>query len=157
MDSVFGNDFLLGTGIGNFSSRASLFLSGQYLDNQLFFPIVPSEATKELIMSYYSKNNGGMNIFGYDGLSVVNEPFSQYTTMFSEFGLVGFSLFVVWFLSLIYYSIKIKNILLFVVIFFSLLIFIGNNWLEFVSYISLFFLILKYSIIRSKKCIRLQL
>jgi hypothetical protein len=144
MENVFTNDlgpnFYLGLGAGNFSSRSSLFLSGQYLADQMFVPIEPSQETQQHIMPYFNVHKSGMLNNGYDALSVVSEPFSQYTTILSEYGLLGLLIFLALFLYLLFskyrISLEIKAITLL-----ALSVFITNNWLEYPSFAAIFFLL----------------
>jgi hypothetical protein len=135
------NKYMFGVGIGNFSSRASLFLSGQYLENQLFVPVSPSQESRDAILPYFNVRNRGALVNGFDSLSVVSEPFSQYTTVISEYGILGGAIFCSLIIYYLLASRKRKNNLT-VYVLLSTVLFVINSWLEYPSFSAIFFLLL---------------
>ncbi|WP_417842808.1 hypothetical protein [Thalassospira sp.] len=137
----------LGVGGGNFSSRAALTVSGEYLLKQpSFIPVTPSYYTQKYITDIYSKNNYGTFVNGFDGGSMVNEPFSEYITIFTEGGLISLILFLAVFFFIIMFSIRKNDPILLLMIFFSFLVLFTNNWVEYIEFSSSFFLVLSYLI-----------
>lgn len=141
---ISGDEFLWGVGIGNFTSRASLFLSGQYLSDQLLVPVAPSDISKELILPFYNINYRGVEYNGYDSLSVVSEPFSQFTTITSEFGLFGSIIFLLFLSNMFLISIRKNNLLYFSCSALTVILFISNNWFEYASFPAIFYLMYAY-------------
>lgn len=141
---ISGKEFLWGVGIGNFTSRASLFLSGQYLGDQFFVPISPSDISQRLILPFYNINYRGVEYNGYDSLSVVSEPFSQYTTVVSEFGLFGLIILLAFLIILFRTSSRQNNLLYFSCSALTATLFISNNWFEYASFPAIFYLMYAY-------------
>lgn len=141
---ISGKEFLWGVGIGNFTSRASLFLSGQYLGDQFLVPVSPSDISQRLILPFYNINYRGVEYNGYDSLSVVSEPFSQYTTVASEFGLFGLIIFLAFLIVLFRTSSRQNNLLYFSCSTLTAILLISNNWFEYASFPSIFYLMYAY-------------
>ncbi|MQT75615.1 MULTISPECIES: hypothetical protein [Pseudomonas] len=149
-------EFFYGTGIGTFSSRASLFLSGHYLTDQYFIPVSPSELSKILILPYFNTHTPGVLTNGYDSLSIVSEPFSQFTTLVSEYGVFGLLIFILGYTWLILISIRKRNATLFTYYMLSLLFLLINNWLEYSSFTAVFLLLISIETRSTKNIIPIK-
>lgn len=133
--------FLIGLGAGNFSSRAALLLTGQYLSDQSFVPRSASDETQRYISPFFNVHLRGQTVNDYDALSVVSEPFSMYTTMFAEYGLLGVALFLTLF-GYYFLSRKFSNLEVRAFTALAMLFFLINSWLEYPSFPAIFFLLM---------------
>jgi hypothetical protein len=124
---------IVGCGIGNYSSRAALYLSGEYseLANK-FLPLSKSLYTNKYIISLLKSGKKG----------TYNQPFSSIQSIYAELGLLGIFL-VIFFIFILFRKLKIgilfnknKNInsiyfvFLIYIIYVSLMLFF-DNYLEY--------------------------
>ncbi|WP_055666463.1 hypothetical protein [Desnuesiella massiliensis] len=120
----------IGNGVGNYSSRAALTASGYYVSwysyGKPYFKPLISEYTDKYIKP---------SIFAEYGISITEQPVSQYTSIMGEFGIIGFFAFMLFFIKLF---IKGNDINKLTIIYF-LGILLLDNWIEFPK-ISMIFL-----------------
>jgi hypothetical protein len=110
---------LIGNGMGNYSSRAALTVSGYY---------VPWFSNNPFVrISKYTKWYISPEIYSKYGVSQTDTPSSQYITVMGEFGIIGFALILFWIFRILY---KEKSINRLSIIFFSCILLI-DNYLEF--------------------------
>lgn len=96
---------LFGTGIGNYSSRAALLLSGEYLKRQPEgFPVSLSSYTNTIILPLWNRSIWGTEYS--DG--VLNQPFFTLQTVAVEGGLIGMLLLIIVFSRIVNDVIKKK-------------------------------------------------
>ncbi|MCA9836453.1 MAG: hypothetical protein KC422_06050 [Trueperaceae bacterium] len=94
-----------GTGLGHFSSRAALILSGEYLkQHPNYLPVSMSSYTREIIYPLWNKSIWSVQF--QDG--VLNQPFQSLQTLFMEFGPLGFLVLCILYISLYYQIMKKK-------------------------------------------------
>lgn len=132
---------LIGVGIGNYSSRAGLICSGEYLTTEVsWLKPTPSEYTLKYITPLW--NRVITRLGASDG--TINQPFNQYQTLYGEGGLIGLSLFVYFLISLYRYKNKqCKGSYLHLsVIMFSVGIMLADNWLEYPNFAFMFWLLI---------------
>lgn len=143
-------DFLFGTGLGRFSSRSAMILSGGYL-NEGVQHLVPISRTKETFDYIYS--NWNPTIWSEFGGSIMAMPTSSIQAIIIELGLVG--LWFLFFVGKTIYS-KVNRMLLVpkkaaYVLSLSLLgLLITDMWLEYPSLMVHFFLFISITIDQSK-------
>ncbi len=82
--------FLIGNGIGRYSSRAALTCTGKYVNfyNKFFEPSI-SEYTNDYILNRYIKYNL------QQGQGTLYSPFSTIISLQGEFGIIGLLLFLI--------------------------------------------------------------
>lgn len=124
--------FLIGNGIGEYSSRAALTCTGKYINfyNKLFHPSV-SEYTNRYILSRYIKYNLEQK------QGTMYSPYSTIISIQGEFGIIGLLLFLYGIYYLLINSNKNAKTL---ILFFFLSCFI-ENYLEFAKVIFLVYLL----------------
>jgi hypothetical protein len=110
---------LIGNGMGNYSSRAALTVSGYYVPWFSNNPFVK--------ISKYTNWYIHPQIYSQYGVSQTDTPSSQYITVMGEFGIIGIALFLFWIFRILY---KEKSINRLSIIFFSCILLI-DNYLEF--------------------------
>ncbi|MDZ7646836.1 MAG: hypothetical protein U5K54_06465 [Cytophagales bacterium] len=87
---------LFGVGPGNYSSRSAWLVSGEYLLRQpSYIPITPSKVANDYTLSLWSKNLKSETFKGAG--SILQQPFSTWLSVFAEFGLPGFCIFLLTF------------------------------------------------------------
>lgn len=132
---------LIGNGMGNYSSRAALTASGYYVSwysyGKPYFKPLISEYTEKYIKP---------SIFAEYGISVTEHPVSQYTSIMGEFGIIGFFVFISFFIKLFIKGNDINKL----TIFYFLGILLLDNWIEFPK-ISMIFLS-TYFLAKNKFC-----
>jgi len=120
-----------GVGPGNFSSRASALVSGNYLVNQPeYIHVTPAYYAEKYIIPLWQKSVDGS----------ANQPYASWLSVFSEYGILGVSLFMLFFYKFfktlnfiikydnVFYNNICNGIALFSV--FLMIIFFFDNWLE---------------------------
>ncbi|MDJ8959097.1 hypothetical protein ACV3R4_10000 [Clostridium perfringens] len=113
---------LLGAGIGNYSSRTALTLTGEYIESyNSFFVPETTRYTNDYILANWIRDK---NI---DGGGVRNVPWSSIISIMGEFGLVGLIMFFVFFLNLL---LKVKSYKKILILFFLGICFM-DNWVEY--------------------------
>lgn len=129
---------LIGVGIGSYSSRAALILSGEYLRQQPdFIPISLSKETKKFIVPLWNREL----LEDPTKHGVANQPFSTWQSMYGELGLAGiFMLCLVFFQNLKAFSLSnhssnmyqksISNSMKFFT-FYLFFLFFFDNWFEY--------------------------
>jgi hypothetical protein len=123
---------LIGNGMGNYSSRAALTVTGYYVpwfSNNNFIRV--SEYTSQYIRP---------EIYAQYGVSQTDTPSSQYITVMGEFGIIGFALFLFCFFRILYKENSINRLS---IIFFLCILFI-DNYLEFYKIVLIFYSIYYY-------------
>lgn len=90
--SIFGN------GVGSYSSRASYILSGEYLKNQKYIPIIKSKIFEKDLYDIWNKEKLEKNRWAH---GVANQPFSSWVTILGEQGLIGLGFYSIIFIWLI--------------------------------------------------------
>lgn len=135
---------LIGVGGGNYSSRAAMITSNEYLSGISFS--FPSKSISEFSNKYIlPKWNKELLSKGYNE-GIANQPFSSVISIFAETGIIG----VVLFISILYriYKIEVKkssrynNLVGQFSIFFTLILFI-DNYLEYGTFIAIFWVCLE--------------
>lgn len=119
---------IIGTGVGNYSSRTALTCTGYYIGfyNKLF-PTEISMYTRDYILQDYT------NVLAHK-LSTLNTPFSSIITIQGEFGFIGTLLFLKGLIEILKNSNKLQKM---IVLFFVSILFI-ENYIEFAKVISIF-------------------
>jgi len=127
---------LFGFGPGGYASRASWLLSGSYLENQSYIPVVPSDPWEAYLQDLWNPTIVRQFVWRQ---GVANQPFSTWLSILGEFGIVGLGLFI-WLLTrvLIRYHRAAANhpndptakisIMIILLMAFS---FLFDNWLEY--------------------------
>lgn len=134
-----------GVGAGNFSSRAAMIVSGEYLLNQPWFiPVTPSTQTEQYITNIYSKINYGEDVMGFDGGSMVSEPFSQYLSVLAENGILGLLALIAVLYILFRKSVVSSDIYMLTFVCFVAVLLFTNAWLEYVEFSVIFYFGLAY-------------
>ncbi|SFA80845.1 hypothetical protein [Clostridium frigidicarnis] len=118
---------LKGAGLGCYSSRAALTSSGYYANwyNKLKLPIYNGQYMRKYIKP---------RLYSRYGLSVVDQPTSQYISIMGEFGYIGFIMFIA---LLVIFFIKSPNNRL-TIIYLAMILTI-DNWFEYPKLSILFF------------------
>lgn len=120
-------------------------VSGEYLSNQPFFiPVTPSKEMRVNILNVWNRDMYDKIVGGSIGNSMINEPFNQHLTIFSEGGIFAYIGLLVFLYCIFKYSNKNKipaGILLF---FFISTIFLTNNWFAFPNFAMVFWLTIRY-------------
>lgn len=124
----------IGLGPGQYSSRASLIRSGEYLNQSLPFiqPTITQEANNYILSlwKYFlaTRPNGGSSFF----------PFYSWLSLYAEFGIFGFIIFIIFSLYFILRMLKMSsklypqmNLWIPVLFLFVLLLGIQDNYWEF--------------------------
>lgn len=147
MDTYFNipsQDFkflLIGNGVGNYSSRAALTVSGNYIGiyNKFLEPDVSEYSQKYIIDKLYGDKAQEELYFS---ASVLGTPLSIYITIMGEFGFIGLGVFI--FIVIILFK-EINRYQRYILSCF-LLMCIFDNWIEFakVSLIFSFIMALLY-------------
>lgn len=133
----FSSDFnlIFGYGFGQYSSRASLIASGEYLRSQIsFIPIFISPIMQEYLIPYWNKSIWSVQF--QDG--VMNQPFFSILSIFTELGVLGFILSLLGLFFSIRYTLRIikkykrRSAFAFfaIICVFPFLLF-TDNWLEY--------------------------
>ncbi len=79
-------NFLVGAGMGNFSSRITFSAAGEYVR---WYPRKYLHRTKEFTKNHYQLWNANLIIDKFQG-GTSNQPFSVYNQMLGEYGIIGF-------------------------------------------------------------------
>lgn len=108
----------VGEGIGRYSSRAAITMSGDYIDAIQWIDM--SEYTEKYIYPLFYKSK-------VQNIGTASMPFSEICTIAGELGFIGLFLFIMVFLSKYRKSDKFQKMLLLVVIF----ILLFDNYMEF--------------------------
>lgn len=118
---------LKGAGMGCYSSRAALTSSGYYANwyNKLNLPIYNGQYMRKYIKP---------RLYSRYGLSVVDQPTSQYISIMGEFGYIGFIIFIS---LLIMFFVKSPNNRL-TIIYLAMILTI-DNWFEYPKFSVMFF------------------
>ncbi|MCB4790695.1 MAG: hypothetical protein LHV68_02295 [Elusimicrobia bacterium] len=128
---------LFGVGPGNYSSRASAIVSGNYLVHQpKVIPVTPSYYAKKYIMPLWPK---------YSADGVANQPYSTWLSIYGELGFIGMFMVIILFIKLIKtlnsYS-KIESAYdnkaadgLVIFTLYLVILFLFDNWLEYPQFI----------------------
>jgi lysophospholipase L1-like esterase len=117
----------IGNGMGNYSSRAALTVSGYY---------VPWFSENEYVRaSYYTKRFIKPDIYTHYGISQTDTPSSQYISIMGEFGYIGFFFFMFWLMRPLFRD-KSVNRLSIIFLMFALLI---DNYLEYYKVVLILF------------------
>lgn len=136
--------FVFGNGIGQYSSRAALTCTGEYITyyNKLFSPSV-SSYTQNYILGRYIRYNI------VEGQGTLYSPFSTIITIQGEYGILGSIVFLIFLLKMWKKSSKnSRNFILF--FFFSCFI---ENYLEFSKIMFMVFLIYFLNLKKDKNII----
>lgn len=89
------DNFIFGSGGGKYSSRTAFLTSGDYVS---WFPENYSYMSTDFERDHYSLWNSKLLSLPYmDGTA--NQPFSFYNKIFGEYGILGFSIFIFFYLS----------------------------------------------------------
>lgn len=127
--------FLIGSGMGQYSSRSALICMGNYVDlYDKYFNKSISKYTEEYIYPIFEKNKT-------DNLGVEDEPYSSIISIMGEFGIVGIFMLVAFFIKLLNSG---KDVSKLIIIFFFGMLFI-DNWLEYAKIAYIFWLSFFYS------------
>ncbi|NLK53553.1 MAG: hypothetical protein GX293_01630 [Bacteroidales bacterium] len=138
---------ILGVGGGNYSSRAAFMTGGQYLQpsNPWYVPVTPSRFYNRYMSPLFEKRFLYKTIGNVSSRSMINTPFSQIQTIFSEGGLL--SLIILFALSIMCIRIYLRKMsrmyLIAIILFFSLLLI--DNWLAFPNFAFLFWVTLFFN------------
>lgn len=93
--SQYPQTFIIGTGPGNYSSRAAWIVSGIYLTNHpSYIPITPSKVAKEYSIPFFEDIVNGAR---WGAGSIVHQPFSSWTAILIETGIPGLLLIALFF------------------------------------------------------------
>lgn len=84
---------LIGSGVGNYDSRAALICTGEYVDfyNSLFKPSVGKYTQKYIFEAVRLAHNNGGSDYG----SVLARPYSSVLALMGECGYIGIGLFII--------------------------------------------------------------
>ncbi|RME61290.1 hypothetical protein D6779_00350 [Candidatus Parcubacteria bacterium] len=127
---------LVGVGPGTYSSRASWILSGEYLRNQSYVPIIPTYVWAKYLRDIWSHDLLESTRWSH---GVANQPFSTWFTILGEFGYIGLLFVLFALIRLIIYfkrpsisslNVSIANMSVFIILFLTASFFF-DNWLEY--------------------------
>jgi hypothetical protein len=132
--------FTMGTGIGNYSSRAAFVLSGEYLKSQSeIIPVSISSYTNEVILPMWNRAIWGIQYS--DG--VLNQPFYTLQTFVVEGGIIGVLFIIVIYIRTMHLVSKSKavtnessmlNVLVLYLLVVLPFVFLSDNWHEYPSF-----------------------
>lgn len=123
--------YLIGTGIGNYSSRTALICTGEYIEtyNSFFKPEISKYTADNILPRFH---------YVYENrLGSMDTPYSSIISIKGEFGLFGIILLFVYF----YFYIKNKDALQSVIILFFFFSLFLENYIEFTKVINYLLLI----------------
>ncbi|MCX7205743.1 MAG: hypothetical protein NT086_07105 [Proteobacteria bacterium] len=136
---VTGDISLFGVGGGNYSSRAALIVSGEYLGSQPdFIPATPSYYTSYYITPFFNKYYYETDLFGFDVGSMVSEPFLQYTSILAEGGILAILVLFALILKMLFEAIKFKDPIMLGFVSFFIGVLFTNAWLEYIEFVAVF-------------------
>jgi hypothetical protein len=152
---------ITGVGIGNFSSRSALMVSGQYFSAKIsgiyistqpfFIPVSVSEFTKKYVLNSWNREMLTKYVGGIIGDSMANDPFNFHLSLLAECGLVGY-LFVFGALGLVLLLTFLRrqaSITIFIL--FTFLILGTNDWISYPTYAILFWTMLRIADLTQQK------
>lgn len=120
--------FLVGAGVGNFSSRLAFMADGEYVP---WYPREHLYRSKNFTDNHYSLWNANL-IFDRNERGTSNQPFSVYNQIFGEYGVLGFIIFLLFYFSMpfkYYKEMTYGRILLILMLGY----FVLDYWFEFFS------------------------
>ena len=132
--SIEFKNYIIGEGIGQYSSRAAMTCTGEYIDSYTkLFPVSMSEYTSEFIFPQLVLTKQLHN-----SLSLKDTYYSSVISVMGELGIIGIVFFILY---VLYLMKKSKGYSKIFVIFFVFACFI-DNYLEFAKVISLLYLLI---------------
>ena len=128
-------NFLIGAGPGNFSSRVAFTISGNYVS---WFPHEFKYISKDFLTNHLSLWNPTILAKGYND-GTANQPFSIFNQLLGEYGIVGMLLFLYYYFISLFK--KTKNAFGIYLMFLFLAYGILDYWFEYFSVVPIFELI----------------
>lgn len=132
---------LFGVGLGNGASRASFIVSGEYIRNSSIpISITPSNFYNQYLHPLMQQRNHFDFVAGVSTNSMANAPFSQYAAFITEFGLIGF---IIWVGSYLYFGLSLilkQNWLYLLPLVYIFLLQSVDNWAAYPSFIVFYWL-----------------
>ncbi|MBL0320590.1 MAG: hypothetical protein IPP74_15040 [Alphaproteobacteria bacterium] len=136
----------VGSGLGNFTSRAGAMVSGQYFEHQPFFvSITPSTEMSKFILPFWNRGMFNEMVGGSIGNSMINEPFNLHLSVLAECGILGFLIWETSQLIAAFRSLASNNRSYFAILVFSFGIFFTNDWLAYPNFALVLFMLAKAS------------
>jgi hypothetical protein len=121
----------LGQGLGNGASRASYIVAGEYLESQpRYIPATPSPFYDKYLHQLMKKRGEGY-VGGITNKSAVNTPFSEYLSLITEAGIIGFLILIFLNLFLLYSILRSKLTVFVLPISFLFILLFMENWAGF--------------------------
>lgn len=136
---------LFGVGMGHGASRVSFILSGEYLSRKIpLMPTLKSEYFSKYMMPLWEYRRDNVWIGNIHNGSILNAPFNQFLSFFSEGGILTI-VFIFLILMLIIKAVRYsRNEFFLLPTFFLFSLLFIDNWLAFPNYCLLFWLLLIY-------------
>ena len=138
--SEFPNS-LVGVGLGNGASRASFIVSGEYIrNNSIPILISPSEFYNQYLHPLMQQRNHFDYVAGVSTDSMANAPFSQYAAFITEFGIIGFTIWIGSYLYFGFHLVLNKQWLFLLPLLYIFSLQSIDNWAAYPSFIALYWL-----------------